>query len=148
MNTLYNASKKRRTTMNFQNSSVQYSQLKDYDEVDSEVVSVPDPVVTGRRFTSTPDHGSSQRESNFSGENDDNNRYDEDEEEEKTFKSKPNVRKDLHNIAFLMFLYLLQGVPLGLTGSLPFILGARNVSYTDQGTFSFAFWPFCLKLLW
>ena len=56
--------------------------------------------------------------------------------------------KDLKNILFLMFLYLLQGVPLGLTGSLPFIMSSRNVSYKDQGTFSFAFWPFSLKLLW
>jgi PAT family acetyl-CoA transporter-like MFS transporter 1 len=37
---------------------------------------------------------------------------------------------------------------LGLTGSLPFILSSRKVSYADQGTFSFAFWPFSLKLLW
>jgi hypothetical protein len=57
-------------------------------------------------------------------------------------------RKDTHNIALLMFLYLLQGVPLGLTGSLPYILSSRSVSYADQGTFSFAFWPFSLKLLW
>jgi PAT family acetyl-CoA transporter-like MFS transporter 1 len=47
-----------------------------------------------------------------------------------------------------MFLYFLQGIPLGLTGSLPFILSSRKVSYADQGTFSFAFWPFSLKLLW
>lgn len=58
------------------------------------------------------------------------------------------IKKDLGNIVFLIFLYFLQGIPLGLTGSLPFILGSRNVSYADQGTFSFAFWPFALKLLW
>lgn len=62
--------------------------------------------------------------------------------------TKPNIRKDLHNIIFLMFLYLLQGVPLGLTGSVPFLLSSRKVSYSDQGTFSLAFWPFGLKLLW
>lgn len=59
-----------------------------------------------------------------------------------------NIRKDLTNIIFLMFLYLLQGVPLGLAHSLPFIMSARNVSYADQGTFSFAFWPYAMKLLW
>lgn len=63
-------------------------------------------------------------------------------------KEKQNVRKDLHNIALLMFLYLLQGIPLGLSGSIPFILSSRKVSYADQGTFSFALWPFSLKLLW
>lgn len=62
--------------------------------------------------------------------------------------SSHNVGKDFHNILFLMFLYLLQGVPIGLTGSLPFILSSRKVSYADQGTFSFAFWPFSMKLLW
>jgi PAT family acetyl-CoA transporter-like MFS transporter 1 len=41
-----------------------------------------------------------------------------------------------------------KGIPLGLTGSLPYILSSRKVSYADQGTFSFAFWPFSLKLLW
>ena len=61
---------------------------------------------------------------------------------------KQNIRKDLHNIVLLMFLYLLQGIPLGLSGSIPFILSSRKVSYADQGTFSFALWPFSLKLLW
>lgn len=61
---------------------------------------------------------------------------------------KQNLKKDFNNIALLMFLYFLQGIPLGLTGSLPFILSSRKVSYADQGTFSFAFWPFSLKLLW
>ncbi|CAF0891900.1 unnamed protein product [Brachionus calyciflorus] len=66
----------------------------------------------------------------------------------KSIHLKPNIKKDLHNIIFLIFLYFLQGIPLGLTGSLPFIFGSRNVSYADQGTFSLAFWPFGLKLLW
>ena len=59
-----------------------------------------------------------------------------------------SIKKDLHNIFLLLFLYFLQGVPLGLTGSLPYILSSRKASYADQGTFSFAFWPFSLKLLW
>jgi len=56
-----------------------------------------------------------------------------------------NLKKDLPNIALLMFLYFLQWIPLGLIGSLPYILSARKVSYADQGTFSFAMWPFSLK---
>jgi hypothetical protein len=73
------------------------------------------------------------------------------EHSDKEIETKPktqNIRKDLKNISLLMFLYFLQGIPLGLTGSLPFILSSRKVSYADQGTFSFAFWPFSLKLLW
>lgn len=63
-------------------------------------------------------------------------------------QTKGSVKKDIKNIIFLMFLYFLQAIPLGLTGSLPFILSSHKVSYGDQGFFSFAFWPFSLKLLW
>jgi hypothetical protein len=62
--------------------------------------------------------------------------------------SENNIKKDLKSIIFLVFLYLLQGIPLGLASSLPFILSSRNVSYSDQGMFSFSIWPFSLKLLW
>lgn len=70
------------------------------------------------------------------------------EEEDDDLHQKTNIRKDLHNVIFLMFLYILQGIPLGLGHSLTFIMGSRNVSYGDQGTFSLAFWPYSMKLLW
>ncbi|CAF1099170.1 unnamed protein product, partial [Brachionus calyciflorus] len=38
-------------------------------------------------------------------------------------------------------------IPLGLAGSLPYILSSHKFLYADQGTFSFTFWPFSLKLL-
>lgn len=56
--------------------------------------------------------------------------------------------KDTLNIVFLMFLYFLQGIPLGLKASLPFILSSRQASYANQAVFSLASWPFSLKLLW
>jgi PAT family acetyl-CoA transporter-like MFS transporter 1 len=62
--------------------------------------------------------------------------------------NKNGLKKDYKNIALLLFLYFLQGLPLGLTGSLPYMLSSRKASYADQGTFSFAFWPFSIKLLW
>lgn len=43
---------------------------------------------------------------------------------------------------------MLQGVPLGLTASVPMILQNRGVSFNEQAEFSLAFWPFCMKLLW
>nr|CAG4649258.1 EOG090X04K8 [Scapholeberis mucronata]SVE93560.1 EOG090X04K8 [Scapholeberis mucronata] len=52
------------------------------------------------------------------------------------------------NIALLFFLYLLQGIPLGLIASIPLMLQNRHVSYKDQAEFSLVFWPFSLKLLW
>lgn len=61
---------------------------------------------------------------------------------------KNEANKDVKNIVFLMFLYLLQGIPLGLIASLPFILSSRNVSYYEQAVFSLASWPFAMKLLW
>ncbi len=61
---------------------------------------------------------------------------------------KASVRKDLWNILLLLFLYILQGIPLGLTAAIPMILQNRHVSYTDQAKFSFAIWPFSVKLLW
>ncbi|XP_045580785.1 acetyl-coenzyme A transporter 1 isoform X1 [Salmo salar] len=60
----------------------------------------------------------------------------------------PGIRGELGNISLLLFLYVLQGIPLGLAGSIPLILQSKNVSYKDQAFFSFVFWPFSLKLLW
>jgi PAT family acetyl-CoA transporter-like MFS transporter 1 len=61
---------------------------------------------------------------------------------------KITLGKDIYNVVMLIYLYFLQGIPLGLAASMPFMLSSRNVSYADQGKFSFVFWPFSLKLLW
>lgn len=58
------------------------------------------------------------------------------------------IRGELGNVLLLLFLYVLQGIPLGLAGSIPLILQSKNVSYRDQAFFSFVFWPFSLKLFW
>lgn len=58
------------------------------------------------------------------------------------------IHGELGNVALLLFLYVLQGIPLGLAGSIPLIMQSKNVSYKDQAFFSFVFWPFSLKLLW
>jgi len=47
-------------------------------------------------------------------------------------KLKPDWRKDKGNIALFIFLYILQGIPLGLVAGMPFLLAARKVSYGDQ----------------
>jgi len=59
-----------------------------------------------------------------------------------------NLQGDKLNIAVLLFLYLLQGIPLGLTSAIPLILQGKGVSFKQQAEFSFAVWPFSLKLLW
>jgi hypothetical protein len=39
---------------------------------------------------------------------------------------------DKYNIAILFFLYVLQGVPLGLSSAIPMYLQNRGVSYRQQ----------------
>jgi len=55
---------------------------------------------------------------------------------------------DIYNMAVLVLLYFIQGIPMGLSfGSLPFLL-QDHVSYTQLGVFSFAAYPYSLKLFW
>ncbi|XP_045163196.2 acetyl-coenzyme A transporter 1-like [Mercenaria mercenaria] len=58
------------------------------------------------------------------------------------------LQGDYGNILLLTFLYVLQGIPLGLGGSIPMLLQSRKVSYKEQAVFSFIYWPFSIKLLW
>jgi len=66
----------------------------------------------------------------------------------KSFSYAEIFKQDGGSILILLLLYVLQGVPLGLAGSIPMLLQARGVSYNDQALFSFVFWPFSLKLIW
>lgn len=59
-----------------------------------------------------------------------------------------NLKGDYGKIAFLLLLYVLQGIPIGLSAAVPLLLQNRKVSYSDQALFSFVTWPFSLKLLW
>lgn len=55
---------------------------------------------------------------------------------------------DRNNFFVLVFLYLLQGIPVGLAfGSIPFLLKSR-LSYGQVGIFTLASYPYSLKLLW
>ncbi|CAJ0606880.1 unnamed protein product [Cylicocyclus nassatus] len=63
-------------------------------------------------------------------------------------RTRESLRGDISSICLLLFLYLLQGVPLGLIGAIPLLLQGRHVSYGQQAIFSFAYWPFSMKLLW
>uniref|UniRef100_A0A0R3RG72 Acetyl-coenzyme A transporter 1 n=1 Tax=Elaeophora elaphi TaxID=1147741 RepID=A0A0R3RG72_9BILA len=49
---------------------------------------------------------------------------------------------DLGSLCLLTFLYLLQGIPLGLIAAIPLVLSSKHVSYSQQAVFSFAHWPF------
>lgn len=46
--------------------------------------------------------------------------------------TKSNIKGDEWNILLLLFLYTLQGIPLGLSAAIPMILQNRGVSYKQQ----------------
>lgn len=60
----------------------------------------------------------------------------------------PSLRGEYGNMALLLFLYFLQGVPMGLASAIPLYLASKGATFTDQAVFSFASWPYALKLLW
>ncbi|XP_050521728.1 acetyl-coenzyme A transporter 1-like isoform X2 [Daktulosphaira vitifoliae] len=66
----------------------------------------------------------------------------------KTTKIKQSIVGDRCNITILMFLYTLQGVPLGLSAAIPIMMQKKHITYKEQAEFSFSTWPFSLKLLW
>ncbi|KAL1411897.1 hypothetical protein Q8F55_002883 [Vanrija albida] len=57
-------------------------------------------------------------------------------------------KRDKNAFALLVVLYLLQGVPLGLTfGTLPFLM-KPYLSYSALAVFALSTWPYSLKLFW
>lgn len=61
----------------------------------------------------------------------DDHRQQEGEDEEEGHEAS-DLRGDRGNIAILFFLYLLQGIPLGLTAAIPMLLQNRGASYKQQ----------------
>lgn len=57
-------------------------------------------------------------------------------------RTKKSLHGDFSSICLLLFLYLLQGIPLGLIAAIPLVLSSKNASYGQQAVFSFAYWPF------
>ncbi|RKP10093.1 acetyl-coenzyme A transporter 1-domain-containing protein [Thamnocephalis sphaerospora] len=57
-------------------------------------------------------------------------------------------RKEKINVALLVVLYLLQGIPTGLAfGSIPFLM-KEHMSYSQIGVFTLSTYPYSLKLFW
>lgn len=54
---------------------------------------------------------------------------------------------DYRNVAILLFLYILQGIPLGISSAVRILLQNRGVSYKEQAVFSFASYPFTSMLM-
>ena len=58
------------------------------------------------------------------------------------------LKGDWGSIALLLLLYTLQGIPMGLGGSLPMLFVERKVSTAALAQFSMVAYPFAFKLLW
>ena len=58
-----------------------------------------------------------------------------------------DLEGDKEHVCILLFLYCLQGIPLGLKSSIPLILTRRSVPYTEQARFTIASYPFSMKVL-
>jgi hypothetical protein len=61
---------------------------------------------------------------------------------------KTTVPTNKLRIFLLIYMFILQGIPIGLSNSLPLILISNKVSYSDLGTFSLMMWPISLRILW
>jgi PAT family acetyl-CoA transporter-like MFS transporter 1 len=57
------------------------------------------------------------------------------------------LREDAKPVVFLLFLYFLQGVPLGLSASIPLLLQKYGVSYTQQAIYTISGYPFSFKVI-
>mmetsp|Transcript_18733 Transcript_18733/g.30597 ORF Transcript_18733/g.30597 Transcript_18733/m.30597 type:complete len:515 (+) Transcript_18733:249-1793(+) len=68
--------------------------------------------------------------------------------EEETSGEGRGLQGDYLNVAILLFLYTLQGVPLGLSQTMDLLLQEKKLSYDEQGVFNSVSWPYSLKILW
>lgn len=68
--------------------------------------------------------------------------------EEKYTKNGRLSWSDRLSILVLLVLYTLQGIPMGLSGSIPMILKDKGVSYEALSLFSLVSLPFSMKIIW
>lgn len=80
------------------------------------------------------------------------NAHTSDPEGDPQFTDKLSLRerfnKDRRNVLLLLLLYCLQGIPIGLSASIPIILQEKKIGYRQQALFSLVTWPFTIKLVW
>lgn len=65
-----------------------------------------------------------------------------------SLSANPLSMEDRVGMIVLLLLYTLQGIPMGLCGSIPLIMKERGVSYEGLSLFSLVSVPFSLKLIW
>ena len=77
----------------------------------------------------------------------DNNMEDHDTKKTAAAAAKVGL-EDRMSMGILLVLYTLQGIPMGLCGSIPLIMKERGVTYEGLSLFSLVSVPFSLKLFW
>lgn len=63
-------------------------------------------------------------------------------------KNNDLLLKDRFSMALLIFLYTLQGIPIGLSASIPLLLKEKGVGYEALSLFSMVSIPFSFKIFW
>ena len=58
------------------------------------------------------------------------------------------AHSDAANIALLLWLYFLQGLPIGISASVSMLMTSRGAGFAEQATFGLCSLPFSFKLLW
>ena len=58
------------------------------------------------------------------------------------------IEGDKLHILLLFFLYILQGIVIGLKSAVPLLLQERGLSYMEQSKFSISSYPYSMKILW
>ncbi|KAF4671242.1 Major facilitator super domain-containing protein 3 [Perkinsus chesapeaki] len=68
--------------------------------------------------------------------------------EEENGPQSEGLKKDFGSIVWLLVLYTLQGIPMGMSGVFPLLLKEQGATYSELALFSMCSWPFSLKIFW
>lgn len=63
-------------------------------------------------------------------------------------KQKSLCKIEVFKILILIYMYILQGIPVGLATGIPLILASKKANYSRLSIYSFALWPNSMKILW
>jgi len=107
---------------------------------------------TARKRGTATAHGNDNGMYEYGKLKEDRNGFSRSHDTKETGKIHKNKSKglagDYKNVALLLLLYTLQGVPLGLSHTMDVILQEKAISFKQQGIFSFVSLPYSVKLLW
>lgn len=140
--------------MNSSGDQVQLKLIKDQEHLKTKQTTTTSTTIiiksNQNKYENNDDSDDGNGANDDDDDNDDNDNTDipNNGANDKGICEEPDIRSDLHNAMLLVLLYLLQGIPFGLLGTVSMLLQKRGASYQTQAKFSVVTWPFNLKLLW